>query len=61
MTKYRVVRIDNGPRNPHTGIVSTHRTREAAKRAIDKANTQLRRLPGYGTAWHPYAVQEVTA
>ncbi len=57
--KYQVVRIDNGRQNPPTGIVSTHRTREAAQAAIDKANRKLRKQPGYQTAWHPYTIVEV--
>lgn len=55
-TRYAVVRQDNGPRNPHTGVVSRHRTPEAAQKSIDQANLRLRRQPGYATAWHPYAV-----
>ena len=58
MTKFRVVRIDNGHDNPHTGIVSNHRTQEAAQAAIDKANRGLRSLPGCRGAWHPYAIEQ---
>ena len=54
---YHVVRIDNGRDNPPTGLVSTHRTLEAAQEAIAKANRYLRRLRGYESAWHPYAIQ----
>lgn len=57
-TKFRVVRKDNGPMNPHTGLVSNHRTREAAERAVEQANRGLRRTRGYENARHPYAVQE---
>lgn len=53
---YAVVRKDNGPRNPHTGIVSTHQSAEAAFEAIEKANRKLKKQAGYATAWHPYAV-----
>lgn len=56
--KYQVVRIDNGRDNPPTGVVSTHRTREAAQSAIDKANKSLRKLPGMSSAWHPYDIRE---
>lgn len=56
-SKYRVVRIDNGHGNPSTGVVSNHRTSEAAQAAIDKANRSLRRSPGQGNSWHPYAIQ----
>jgi hypothetical protein len=56
---FRVVRIDNGPRSPHTGIVSRHRTLEAAEAAVDRANQQLQRTPGYATAWHPYEIQQL--
>jgi hypothetical protein len=54
--RYAVIRQDNGPQNPHTGIVSCHRTPAAAFAAIDKANTSLRRQRGYENSWHPYAV-----
>ena len=50
---YHVVRIDNGRDNPPTGLVSSHRTLEAAQSAIDKAN----RRRGYPSHWHPYAIQ----
>jgi hypothetical protein len=55
-TRYAVVQIDNGRNNPHTGLISGHRTAEAAQSAIERANKRLRRLPGYKTAWYPYAV-----
>ena len=58
--KYQVVRIDNGRQNPPTGIVSTHRTREAAQAAIDKANRKLRKQSGMATAWHPYDIREIS-
>jgi hypothetical protein len=56
MTRYAVVRIDNGPHSPHTGLVSNHRTRESAEIAIETANTRLNRQPGQQHAWHPYAI-----
>lgn len=56
--KFRVVRIDNGSRNPQTGVASNHRTLDAAQRAISRANESLRRVPGYRDAWHSLAVQE---
>lgn len=55
-SRYSVVRIDNGIRSPHTGIVSNHPTEDAAFAAIDRANKRLRRQAGYARAWHPYAV-----
>lgn len=54
--RFAVVRIDNGLSNPHTGLVSNHRTREAAEQAIERANRNLHKQPGYPTAWHPYAI-----
>lgn len=57
--KYRIVRIDNGARNPHTGLVSEHRTLDAAQAAVDRANEKLRRQAGMSTAWHPYAIQKL--
>ena len=54
---YRVVRTDNGSRNPHTGIVSNHRTLEAAQEWIDKANRRLCRSRGQEQSWHPYAIE----
>jgi hypothetical protein len=54
--RYAVVRIDNGMRNPHTGIVSNHKTEDAAREAIERANRRLQKQAGYATAWHPYAV-----
>ena len=61
MTKYQVVREDNGPRNPHTGLVkSGFQTREDAQTYIDRATKRLRKQPGCATAWHPYRVEEVT-
>jgi hypothetical protein len=56
MMRYAVVRIDNGAGNPHTGIVSNHKTEEAAREAIDRANRQLKKSPGQSSSWHPYAV-----
>jgi len=58
--KFRVVRIDNGADNPHTGIVSYHDTAEEAYGAIRKANYRLRLHAGYQTARHPYAVQQAS-
>jgi len=58
MTKYSVVRQDNGPNNPSTGLVSRHRSVEAAQKAIDRANQRLRKLPGQHNSWHPYAIME---
>jgi len=55
-SRYQVVRKDNGPHNPHTGVVSEHKTADAAREAIDNANRQLRHQKGYATAWHPYVV-----
>ncbi len=54
--RYAVVRIDNGWRNPPTGTVSEHDSEDEARAAIRVANAQLRRLAGYATSWHPYAV-----
>lgn len=55
-SRYAVVRIDNGIHNPHTGIVTNHRSEDAARREIERQNRMLRRMPGQATAWHPYAI-----
>ena len=54
--RYQVVRKDNGPNNPNTGVVSNHKTIEAAQSAIARANRRLRHQPGQQTAWHPYVI-----
>jgi hypothetical protein len=54
--RFIVVRKDNGPSNPHTGVVSQHDTAAEAFAAIDKANRKLRKQAGYQNAWHPFAV-----
>lgn len=54
--KFSVVRVDNGIKNPHTGVVSDHNTRESALEAIDSANRKLRKQEGQQSSWHPYAV-----
>ena len=52
-----VVRIDNGSQNPHTGMVSRHSSLDLAEIIVKRENQQLRKLPGYATAWHPYEIQ----
>ena len=54
--RYAVVRIDNGLHQPHTGLVKSFRTESAAQNFIDRANKRLHKTPGYGSAWHPYAI-----
>lgn len=54
---FYVVRLDNGPTNPPTAIVSKHHTRAAAENAIAKANRKLRSQPGYSNAWHPCGIR----
>jgi hypothetical protein len=54
--RYAVVSILNGIKNPHTGLISNHRSEEAARKAIEKANRQLRKRRGYETAWQLWAI-----
>jgi hypothetical protein len=56
--KYRVVEVNNGTSNPHTGVISNHRTLEAAEAAIAKANAKLRRQAGYRDSRYPWAIQQ---
>lgn len=59
--KFRVVRIDNGPRNPQTGVVSNHRTLAAAQAAIDRADKRLRRTRGFESAWNPFVIESLAS
>ena len=58
---YRVVREDNGPRNPHTGLVSYHRTYAMAEEAVDTAKRSIRSRRGNETAYPPYRIERAVS
>lgn len=59
MPTYAVVREDNGPSNPHTGVVKAGFTSlQDAQYYIDCANQRLRKTAGNKHSWHPYRIME---